>query len=213
MMCIINPRVANKSSRLVEAYRAIAPASIGHHVKQGFMDVGIRPVYRKVKMVGTAFTVRMPANNNSINRKVLELVGPNDVIVIERTGDKHHACWGEMTSLQARMKGASGVIVDGAITDIIETEEMGFPAFSRTISAVLGQRLDMSGEINTPIVCGGVAVNPGDLIVADDNGIIVMTPEVAEGALLASQKAEAEEGPIRDWILNGGFIADYKSKS
>src|SRR4051794_30914036 len=104
------------SPELIEQYRTIAPATIGHLVRTGFMDPGIRPIWRRVKMVGTALTVRMAANDNALNRQAIRRARPGDVIVVERVGDKAIACWGEATSLAAKQLGIAGIIIDGAIT-------------------------------------------------------------------------------------------------
>lgn len=186
----VHPRVEHISKELIEQYRTITPASIGHLIKFGFMDPGIRPVWRRMKLVGPALTVRMVANDNALNRQAIRHARPGDVIVVERVGDKSIACWGEVTSLAAKQLGIAGIIIDGAITDVIEIEDMGWPAFSRSISAVLGRRYGDDGEINTTINCGGVPVNPGDLIVADDNGVCVLTPELAQELVGRAREAE-----------------------
>ena len=210
-MPVVNPRVPRISTALVAAYRSLPPATIGHILNDGFMDPAIRPVWKRIRLAGPAITVTLPSNDNYLNREAIRQAEPGDVIVMVRTGADQHACWGEMTSLNAKVKGVAGVIIDGCITDIVEIEDMGFPAFARGISAVLGRRVGRDGEINTPVSCGGVVVHPGDLIVGDDNGIVVMAPEVAERILPDVQKAEDRAPAIRDLLLAGNFIGDFKA--
>lgn len=210
-MPTVNPRVTRISRALVDAYRSLPPATIGHVLNDGFMDPAIRPVWKRVKLVGPAITVTLPANDNSLNREAIRQAEPGDVIVIVRTGGDQHACWGEMTSLNAKVKGVAGVIIDGCITDVVEIEDMGFAAFAKGTSAVLGRRVGKDGEINAPISCGGVVVHPGDLIVADDNGIVAMAPDVATRILPDVQKAEDRAPAMRDWLLAGNFIGDFKA--
>ena len=123
------------------------------------------------------------------------------------------ANWGEMTSLAAKMRGASGVIIDGAVTDVAEIRQQGLPTFARAISARVGRRLGLAGgAVNVPVDCGGVPVRPGDLVVADDNGIVVMSPQRAEEIYSAARKEEDRAPFIRRWLLQGGSLADLAGK-
>jgi regulator of RNase E activity RraA len=100
------------------------------------------------------------------------------------------ANWGEMTSLAAKMRGASGVIIDGAVTDVVEIRQQGVPTLARAI--------------NQPLECGGVMVHPGDLVVAGDNGIVIMPPQVVEEIYPAARMAEDRAPLTRRWLQHGG---------
>ncbi|HEY3108046.1 MAG TPA: RraA family protein, partial [Chloroflexota bacterium] len=141
-------------------------------------------------------------------RQALDLLGEGEVLVIDAGGESPTACWGEMTSLAAKVRNAAGVIVDGRVTDVVEIEDMGMPTFARGLSALVGRRLQLDGGANRPIQCGGVPVNPGDLVVADDNGIVVIPPAEAEAIYRESRAYEDRSPHQRRWILGGGLLAD-----
>ncbi|MBI4494787.1 MAG: RraA family protein [Chloroflexi bacterium] len=184
---------------IVDRFRAVAPATIGHFFEEGFMDPEIKPLTRKVKVVGPALTLFLPSNRVGI-RQAIEAAQPGDVLVVDRAGERKRACFGEMLARRSLRAGIAGVIIDGPATDIIEIQELGLTVFSRGVSAVLGRGLAEESAINTPVSCGGVTVRPGDLIVADDNGIVVVRPEQAEAILAASEPAERAEVGLRQQL-------------
>jgi regulator of RNase E activity RraA len=195
-------------SKIVDALRTIEPATLGHVLFFGFMDPAIRPVYRRVNVVGPALTLRVPGPDGTAVHYALSLIQPGDVLVIDRGGDASYACFGEMTAREARKRGAVGVIVDGLVTDVLQMEEIGVPVYARGASARTGRVLGLGGEINTPVTCGGVAVRPGDLIHADDNGILVIPMEEAARAVDVGLQREARSGQVRAWIEEGKALAD-----
>jgi 4-hydroxy-4-methyl-2-oxoglutarate aldolase len=179
---------------LLDRLRLIPPAAVGHHLDFGFMDNDLRPFGRRgFSISGPALTIRVMAIDSAVVHRALDMAQPGDVIVIDRNGERKHACWGEMTSLYAQLRGVAAAIVDGPATDIVETEEMGFLVFSRGISPITTKGLAMSGEINTVVQCGGVSVAPGDIILADDNGVLVIPPDqVADVVRLCEPRIEWE---------------------
>lgn len=209
-MAVINKRVEKVSKAVIEGFKKIGVGDIGHILDaSSFMDPGIRPVYRDVKLVGPALTARMLPGDNTLNRKIIELAEPGDVIVIDRCGDKLHACWGGALSLFCRVKEVAGLIIDGSTTDSMEIADMKWPVFSRALSGLLGRRLDKGGGINIPVQCGGVVVHPGDLIVADDDGIAVIDPEESEELLKKLHERFRDTPSIRQWIADGKPLKDH----
>ena len=198
---------------LVERFRTIPPATIGHLLSEGFMDTAIRSTFGPVVVAGRAVTVRMPRGDSALTRPAIEALQPGNVLVIAQGGDTQVANWGEMTSLGAKMRGASGVIIDGSVTDVVEIRQQGMPTFARAISARVGRRLGLAGgAINEPVECGGVLVCPGDLVLADDNGIVVMSPKLAEDIYPAARKAEDRSPLVRQWLQKGGDLAAVSGK-
>lgn len=198
---------------LVERFRTIPPATIGHLLAAGFMDTALRPLFGPVSVVGRAVTARMPRGDSALTRPAIQALRPGNVLVIAQAGDTQVANWGEMTSLGAKMRGASGVIVDGSVTDVVEIRQQGMPTFARAISARVGRRVGLAGgAINEPVECGGVLVRPGDLVVADDNGIVVMSPEAAEDIYPAARKAEDRSPFVRRWLQAGGDLTAVSGK-
>lgn len=208
MESIIRERVESVPQAVVAAFANVGVGDIGHIQQFGFMDTAIRPVWRDIRLVGTAVTVRMPSMDIGLNRKVIETAQRGDVIVVDRGGDTEIACWGGFAALLAKAKGVAGLIVDGAITDTMELTDLRWPVYSRSVSGLLGRNLG-GGEINTTINCGGVPISPGDLIVADDDGIVVIRPDEAAPLLEAYTKRFGSTPNIRTWIREGKPLEDY----
>ena len=108
------------SDELVDRFRTIPPATIGHLLAEGFLDTALRPIFGPVTVVGRAVTVRMPRGDSALTRPAIRALQPGNVLVIAQDGDTQVANWGEMTSLGAKMRGAAGVIIDGSVTDVVE---------------------------------------------------------------------------------------------
>lgn len=210
-MFVINPRVCELPSVLIERYRAIQPATIGHLIEFGFCDPALRPVWGKIKLVGPAVTVRTSALDSAIVHMAIDVAEPGDVILIDRNGDQKHACWGEMTSLAAKLKGIAGPIVDGCTTDIAEIEEMNFPVYSRQASPITTKGLALEGEINTVVQIGGVPVNPGDLVVGDVNGIVIVPANLAPELIDPSETREQRETWVRSELHKGRKLSDISA--
>lgn len=162
------------------------------------MDYHIKPWIGRTKIVGRALTVKVPAGEGAIVSRAIELAGDGDVIVIAGQGVCQCSYWGDHRSLCARLKGAAGVVIDGAFRDLEGCEEAGFPVFARALTCGTAQKTG-EGQINVPVSCAGVAVNPGDFIVGDVNGVCVIPRDQAETVLeraakkVAAQKRAAEE--------------------
>ena len=207
-MIQINPRQVSIAPDLVARFRAISPATVGHIQDFGFMDPALRPVGRRIKLCGPAVTVRTVALDSAVVHRAIDVAEAGDVIIIDRVGDTRHASWGEMTTRGAMHRGIAGTIIDGAVTDIVEIEDLGFPVFARSISALTTKGLALAGEINTTVQCGGVVVRPGDLVLADDNGIVVIAPEQAEAMLDVCEPRERRESWMREELAKGRPLSE-----
>ena len=153
------------------------------------MNSRIHALSPGLKLVGPAMTVRVPPTDNLMIHKALTLVKPGDVMVIDGGGDHSCALLGMLMVSTARKMGVAGMVVDGDIRDAAEIRQAGFPIFVAVISPN-GPFKEGPGEINYPITCGGQAVDPGDIIVADDDGVVVVKKEYAAGCV----------GKVRDVI-------------
>ncbi len=177
-MVVVQPRVKDTVSReMLAELRKIPPATIGHVLDHEFMDVGLRPIGSRFSFVGPAVTVRCFGIDSSIVHYAVDAAEPGDVIVVDRLGDMRYACWGGGVALGAQVRGIAGAVVDGVLTDRVEIEDMGFHVFGRGLSPVTTRGGGTTGELNVPVRCGGLIVNPGDIILADDDGILVLPPE------------------------------------
>lgn len=193
-MFVLNPLPAQIDPALLETLREAEPATIGHFRHTGFMTPDIRallPGYRR--LVGTAVTVRCYGADTTVVHYALGKLRPGDVLVVDRAGDARHAVCGGSVAFAAREAGCVAIIIDGMATDIQELREYGMPVWARGLSTVTGKLLFEQGEFCIPVSCGGVAVEPGDAILADENGVLVLKPaEITEAArrAVAMQKAE-----------------------
>ncbi len=179
-MFIIKERATRCTPDLISMFKEVEPATLGHVLHHGFMDHTLRCLVKGAKVVGPAFTVKTAGADSTVLHKAMGLAEKGDVVVVDRCGDMQHACWGGVVTLAASLRGIAGGIVDGLATDGEEIEEVGFPLYCKGITALTTKLLGHGGEINTIVQCGGVAVKPGDLIVADSNGILVLDPEEAK---------------------------------
>lgn len=210
MSIIVNQRVETSvPAELIDRLRAIPPATVGHMWDFGFMRTDLRPVGRRGFIVcGPAFTVKTTALDGGVVHSAIDMAQPGDILVIDRNGDDKHAPWGEMTSLAAMERGIAASIVDGPATDIVEIEDMGYLVFCRGISPITTRSTALSGEINTNIQCGGVSVSPGDIILADDNGVLVIPPHLVEEVVEKCEPRAQREPLGRKRLQDGEKITE-----
>lgn len=213
-MKILN-RVANKqlTPAMRKQFEMVEPATIGHHLHYGFMDCRIRSMLQDVKVVGTAFTVKTNSNDSTMVHKAVSLAQEGDVIVIDRTGDTKHACVGEMVVYAANTRKVAGIIIDGPCTDIQALREIGLPVFATRLSPITTKLYGISGEINTTIQCGGVAVKPGELIIADDNGVLVLPQDLNYQSILAKAELSERNEPKFKQMLDAGKTLSSMTKA
>ena len=169
-------------SALVAKLLKAEPATIGHFRNSGFMDPAIRAMQPDVRIAGPAVTVRAPGMDGTIVGYALGQVRRGDVLVIDRAGDHRHAAFGGLVAYACKVAGLAGVIIDGVATDIGEVRKYNVPLWCRGLSAVTTKRIGLAGEFCVPVSCGGVAVNPGDIVIADECGIVVLDRAEAEAA-------------------------------
>lgn len=189
----IQPRVQGATPELLELYQDISASTIGHLTDFGFVR-GLQPLFRPIRVLGNAVTVRIPNVDGSVIRQALLSSQPQDVLVIDMSGDDQRACWGELRTHAALTKKLAGVVISGCVTDVRAVTALAFPVFSKAISALTTRSLNLEGEINVPVSVGGVWVQPGDLVVGDDDGLFILNPEHAmELGRLASAKQREEQ--------------------
>ena len=186
---VVNPMPPQVPAALVAKLRQVETASIGHFRHVGFMDMGMRALIDGKHIVGTAVTLAIPGQDSTLLHHALGLLRPGDVLVIDRLGDTKHACFGGGVCVAAKTSGAVGAILDGPCTDPSEIRREDFPLWCRGVSPITTRIYDIGGSLNVPVSCGGGGVNPGDVIVADENGVLVMP--------LADAELAADEGWTR----------------
>ena len=157
------------------------------------MDPGLTQRMAGSKIAGTAVTVRITLPDSVMAHYALKYVRPGDILVIDRGQDQRTACWGAATAYAASAAGVTGIILDGAATDIADAKRAGLPIWCRGLSPVTTKYRGLGGEMNIAVSCGGVAVNPGDAILADDNGIVVIPTAILDETIAAGQAWFAAE--------------------
>lgn len=197
---------------LVERLEAISPNDVGHHRHFGFpsadvsyMDTGSSG---PLSVAGPALTVRIPPEDSTMVHKATELAEEGDVIVVDMQGHTEHAPWGEMTTRGAMASGAAAAVVDGAITDSHDIAELGFPVFARGRSARTTRLHGRGGDINVPVQVGGTVVEPGDIAIMNEDGVLFVPPEEAERALEHGEAALERESTTVDRVEDGESIAE-----
>jgi len=179
---------------LLARLRAVSFPTLGHLLEDGFVDSGIRALVPNVKVVGRAVTLQVTdADAVAVNQALASLT-PGDVLVIDMGGDHTHAPVGAVTACAAASAGAAAIVVDGVVTDILELRETKLPVFARGTSLLTTKRLGAGrSQLNIPVRCGGAVARPGDLVLADDNGVMFLDADTAARVVdeaLASDQAE-----------------------
>jgi regulator of RNase E activity RraA len=192
----------------IEIYRRLRPALLGHVIDEGFVDEKIRPLAHGALVVGMAITVKLPDGDLDALVPAVDLLEAGDVLVVDHGGRESLACWGELTSLAALQRGCAGVIVDGSVANVAELRGHGLPTFARGVAALGGRRLGRGGSVNVPVQCGGVAIHPGDLVVADDDGVVIVPPTRLDDVLALAQSAAARMPLARAWVQHGGLLGE-----
>ncbi len=184
----------NWNESIKEHLLKTAPATYGHFPGVNFMSPRIKPVRKDLKVAGPAYTISMGGCDSSVLYEAINLAAEGSVLVIDRKGDNTYACVGEFVALSAMVKKIAGIIIDGPATDVLALEEMDIPVFCTGISPVTTSVWGISGSHNIPIQCGGAQVKPGDIILGDADGVVVLPDEDIHDILQkALEKTEEEE--------------------
>ncbi|KQL49514.1 regulator [Brevibacillus choshinensis] len=189
-------------STVVEKFQTV-PTTCISDTMQGLnnLDPAIKPLKEEYHIAGRAFTVKMPVGDNLSVLQAIRDAQPGDILVIDAKGDTYRAIAGDFVVGLAQTMGIKGIVVDGVIRDIVGIKKLDFPVFCKGTTVAASGKAGW-GEVNVPISCGGVSIQPGDIIVADADGVVVV-PQSKEEQILEQALDKLEKDQVRESSVAG----------
>ena len=214
MTYILNDMPNQIKEALLKKSLKAETATIGHKRHMGFANRNIQNILnKKITIAGTAVTLAIPGQDSTLLHHIIQFLRPGDILCIDRLGDDKHACLGGGVAAAIVASGCSGVIIDGPCTDTPELEEYGLQVWCKGTSPITTRIYNIGGSFNVPISIGGSVVNPGDLVIADFSGVLIMPENEAEIDVdwaLGKQKAEPS---THKKLFDGKYIGDLSGAS
>ncbi|TDY87781.1 UNVERIFIED_ORG: RraA family protein [Herbaspirillum seropedicae] len=208
---IINPIPAPADTAVIAELENIVVSHLSDNLQRLSGVVGLSRIHRSKKLVGTAVTVKSRPGDNLLIYKALTMMQPGHVLVVDGGGEVTNALVGELIMLYAKQRGCVGFVLDSAVRDTAAFYEADFPCYARGVSH-RGPYKNGPGQMNVPVTVGGQVINPGDIIVGDEDGLVSFPQSEAKSLIEAAHKTFAHEEKIKAEIANGKVEQEWLSK-
>jgi 4-hydroxy-4-methyl-2-oxoglutarate aldolase len=201
-------RIERVSQELIEKLSQFSSATVYEaNGQKGAMFSYIKPIDENMKLCGPAVTVLSRAGDNLMIHKAISVAQPGDILVVNIGDYEEAGAWGEIATVAAIERGIKGLVIDGGIRDTQAIKALGFPVFCRSVS-IKATTKKLLGYINHPITCAGVTVNPGDVILGDADGVVVVKKEDIEEVIKKAEERERFERRVIEELRNGKLTID-----
>ncbi len=206
---IVRRNIDRAAADVVEQLGPIGTATVHEAIgRRGYVGVDLKPIQQDVRVSGSAVTVFSHPGDNMMIHAAVEVCQPGDVLVVTTTAPSTHGMFGDLLATSLMARGVRGLIIDAGVRDTADLREMGFPVWARHIG-VQGTVKNTPGSVNVPVVLGGLTVQPGDVICADDDGVVVVERDEAEWALAQSKARLDKEAGTRAQLEAGELGLDF----